>query len=351
MKISTPPSPSVAHAPRVQQGNLLQSLQVGQVLKAQVLEALNPNLLRLGIGKEQVLARNPGGLAAGQKLDLTVRQLQPQVQLQLAGSVGAESARVTLLREALPQQRPLGQVFQQLAGQLAQAPGSAASVSTALRALLQQALPLGQLNAAAVQSALQQSGALFESKLLGKQNTNADSKGRLLSLLGAARHLSDGPWARALLPLLEAALARIVMHQAASLAATTGAETSSPEWRFDLPLQLQEEVETVTMRLWQEAHSGQEEGGSIWRLSLRFELGEWGLVQAELHWLNEQLGSSFWCEQPRTQALLQEQLPVLEDWLTRSGIAVSDLLALQGQAPESAPHQRPPSSGLVDIRA
>ena len=342
----------MAHAPRVQQSQLLQSLQVGQVLKAQVLETLSPQLVRLGIGQQQVMARTPGGLSAGQNLDLTVRQLQPQVQLQLAGTVGAESARVTLLREALPQQQPLGQVFQQLAAHLSQAPGSAAELSSALRALLQQqVLPMGQLGAAAVQSALQLSGALFESKLLGKSRLDGDAKGQLLNLLSAARHLPDGPWVRALLPMLEAALSRIVMHQASSLGTAAQAEVTAPDWRFDLPVQVQDEIETVTVRVWEETAGRKTDEARIWRLSLRFDLAQWGLVQAELHWAGEQLSSSFWCEQPRTQALLQQQLPVLEGWLTRSGIEVSDLLALQGAPPEDPQHPRPPRSGLVDIRA
>ena len=116
MKISTPPSPSLAHAPRVQQGSQMQHLQVGQLLRASVVDVLSPQLARLAIGQEQVMARTGGGLVAGQQLDLKVAQLKPEVQLQLLQPKNTESARVSLLRAALPQQQPLGSVLSQLAG-------------------------------------------------------------------------------------------------------------------------------------------------------------------------------------------------------------------------------------------
>lgn len=348
MKISTPPSPSLAHAPRVQQGSQLQHLQVGQLLRASVVDVLSPNLARLAIGQEQVMARTGGGLVAGQELDLKVAQLKPEIQLQLAQQRSTESARISLLRAALPQQQPLGSVLSQIAGLMPQAPAGAASLLAPLQGLLAQLQPLNQLNGAMIQAALAQSGLDFEHKLLQqKADGRPDAKGQLLSLLAGARHLPDGPWARALLPLLEAALARVVMHQAGSLPAAEGAP---PEWRFDLPLQLADEPHTVTARLGQEAPGGEASEERAWHLSLRFELGEWGLMHAELRWVQETLSSSFWCEQARTLQAVYEKLPVLADWLSQSGITLGDLVALQGLPPAEA-RKAPPRSGLLDERA
>ena len=340
MKISTPPSPSLAHAPRVQQGS--------QMLRASVVDVLSPQLARLAIGQEQVMARTGGGLVAGQQLDLKVAQLKPEVQLQLLQPKNTESARVSLLRAALPQQQPLGSVLSQLAGLMPQAPATAVSLLAPLQGLMAQLQPLSQLNGAMIQAALSQSGLDFEHKLLQqKSDGRPDAKGQLLSLLAGVRHLPDGPWARALLPLLEAALARVVMHQAGSLPAADGAP---PEWRFDLPLQVADESQTVTVRLGQEAASEDSAEERPWHLSLRFELGEWGLMHAELRWAKEILSSSFWCEQARTREAVHEKLPVLADWLSQSGIRFGDLVALQGLPPTEA-EKVPPRSGLLDERA
>lgn len=294
------------------------------------------------------MARTGGGLVAGQQLDLKVAQLKPEVQLQLLQPKNTESARVSLLRAALPQQQPLGSVLSQLAGLMPQAPATAVSLLAPLQGLMAQLQPLSQLNGAMIQAALSQSGLDFEHKLLQqKSDGRPDAKGQLLSLLAGVRHLPDGPWARALLPLLEAALARVVMHQAGSLPAADGAP---PEWRFDLPLQVADESQTVTVRLGQEAASEDSAEERPWHLSLRFELGEWGLMHAELRWAKEILSSSFWCEQARTREAVHEKLPVLADWLSQSGIRFGDLVALQGLPPTEA-EKVPPRSGLLDERA
>lgn len=378
---------------------LLASLRPGQTLQAKVLSTPRADLAQLLIQDVRISARTGRALTPGQTLALTVLKGgdTPQLQVQQAPRpLAAED----VLRLALPRQLPLRETLSALSRVAQQAlpllPGPAKDT---LRALVDRGVPVRQVSAERIQQAVRDSGIFTEARLArGQPPTPGDRKALLMQLAaalprpttppssvspaGQATPTATGgqpdPLSRAALlgsalantltarqsptaaapaappgpdqavldrlwRLVDASIARIQSHQAASLAADDGAR---PAWQMEVPLLLPGGLtQAVELRIEPE-QSGNEDAQSPeagWLVTIGFVFPELGPVQAGVRLANGRISTTFWCELPSAAARFERHLPDLQAALEAAGLEVAHLAASQGKPPSGpalTPEQR-----------
>lgn len=149
--------------------------------------------------------------------------------------------------------------------------------------------------------------------------------------------------------LVDASLARIQTHQAASL---PGDDAARPAWQLDIPVVLAGGVlQTVEMRIEQEATAAEENGGEAgWQVTLGFSFSGLGPVKAGVRLVHDRIFTTFWCEQLDTVQRFDQQLPRLRQSLEEAGLDVAHLAASRGEPP-AVPTALQPRNNLLDERA
>jgi len=85
-----------------------------------------------------------------------------------------------------------------------------------------------------------------------------------------------------------------------------------------------DQAHDVHFRIEQE-NSAQDPAQQGWKVSIYFNFNTLGKLQADIHLMDNQVASVFYCEQDATSARVRSLLPVLQDNLDRAGFMVSGM--------------------------
>ncbi|MEE4380822.1 MAG: flagellar hook-length control protein FliK [Pseudomonadales bacterium] len=403
-RIHSPVAPASAPPGRSAGAEALAALRPGQRVDARVLEVLSSGTARLALAGTEVLANGRVPLQPGQQLSLSVVRLEPVLELRVARPAAPPDPRAEVLRVALPRQAPLADTLRSAAEALRELPvprdprSALGELRSALGRLLDRAVPPERLDAAGVRRALASSGLFLEAGLAARGRPDAgDLKAALLGLavrIGAAQGAAPaasttaaagttapatgpesapgseprpgesggaegrtaeprapGPEAalERLARAVGAALARVQVHQAASLPSQEGGAV----WQFDLPVASEGRRDAVEVRIARDGGGRRPEvadGGSAWSLTLHFDLPETGPVDVRLGLAGDAVAGTFWCSDPAARARFDAALPRLSEALGRAGLRVETLATAAGPAPAEERIPRP-RTALVDARA
>jgi len=279
--------------------NLRQGGQLPEGLRAAVerLFAALPDPTQLGSAKGVAQALSDSGALLEAKL--------------LAGQTGAlpNDLKANLLRL-------VGQLLPNLPGALPTASASANNVALALPALLREALGHQRQQAA---------GFPLPARVLNQLDGEADLE--------------------TLLKLAAAAIARLQTHQLSSLAQTqtTADGNLLTTWQLEVPMRDAQQMVAVQLKIQSEEQpqkGRKEQGETLWRVDLAFDLDPLGPLQVQAQLLRGSLSTQFWAERSETAALVSRELAHLRERLQASGLEVGELACRQGTPP------RGPRTGL-----
>ena len=238
----------------------------------------------------------------------------------------------------------------------------------------------GEISPVRLREWLLQSGLFLEANLAAGRPPGNDLKADLLTLLlqlrtrleqeltqkldrgpvgpeTGARTQTSGEPESAITKLLhlllrqtEGSLARVQLHQLSSLPTDDG---TRHVWQFELPIPRPHGGhDEFLVRLERERNPNADDTeGYRWRVTLNFDLARLGPIQAQLSLLEEQeVSTLFLAERDESAQLIKEQLPLLEQALTRAGLRIGSLAAQQSGKLDTEPHHRFPQP-LLDEKA
>lgn len=325
---------------------------------------LTANIMTLKIRGEVVSLKIPANLPPLQQVQvsrgttdqLLIRWSQPTPPLTTPVPTLTEAQAKTIessMRELLPQQITLTSGVQQL---LNSAQSSNASAAGQIDKVVQSLMLLFGVKPGAVEArhAIKQNisyGGLFtEHKLANNQPPPKDMKQFLGKMQVLAEQLPDAQ-KQIIQTTIEKMLARITTNQLHSLQHRQDrAETNERFFQLDLPVQNQNSLENVEMRISQRSQKNSlDETETIWKIRLHFDLEDAGSIDAELS-LNQEkneISASFTCANSDTAMSVRNQLESFKTQLTTLGLKVPALTCKQGiQRPQHSPIQKQ----LIDIK-
>jgi hypothetical protein len=341
------PSASSAAAAPASAGTLftltgaLPAARVGQTLHAVVI-ARSGDGATLDIDGKPYEARPSQTALLGQRFIVEVIRAERPAVLKVTGASNADEALRSALRAALPRQLPLQQVFARI-GEMPAASGGAPAA--ALKHLLQNLADAEDVTRGdTLKQALQDSGQFLERRLRSEappSELRRDLKANLLQLLDV---LNRSPEDDDLAHQVEAALARIQLHQLAAAAP----DHAPPAWAGEIPLRHGERVDVCRLRIDKDdGNRGADGGQAGWNTWISLDLKSLGPLHARLTLNGQALSSTLWAESDITAALLREHLDHLRQALQGLGLEVKELRCRCGRPP-FLPSDRPPA-GLLDI--
>lgn len=333
------------------QADLLQSLQVGQVLRATALSENIDGTVRLQIGAVKLNAQTLLATQVGQRLTLEVKQLAPLPELKLLVAPDLSALKADALKSILPRQQGLEVLMSQLLG-IADADISPPSpLGRGINAVLEQLLAAGKPGFRdMLAQALQRSGLLTEGLLLRGEAQGGDLKLNLLRLFTQVQTLltenaqlrpseeqpksADLKTLSDLLKSIDGALARIQAHQLASLKPE---HPAAPLWQFELPIRYGENVDLLQFLLKKEASKGDEEKTAAWNLTLVSNMSALGPLRIQLRLQADEIGVLICAREERTLSRALQHLDRLQHGLEQAGLKVTQIRAQQGQVERLEP--------------
>lgn len=322
--------------------------QVGQLLDAVVVSLIGQDKVSLQIGNALLEARTSLAIAPGQRLSLEVVQSDKQIVLRIITAPSKADPMIAALRTALPQQLPLQTAFTRFAAILASSPGLPPVVTALLKQLLQQ-LPSDQTitRTNTPRQVFMDSGLFLEHKL--SRNTqpvslDKDIKANLLRLLAELTQ-GQGNSVADLTRHAEAALARIQLHQLATLAQDQPPLT----WAGEIPVRHGNQIDVFQFRIEKDATHSAAADQQSWCTWLSFNLQTLGPLHAKITLTNKNIAAAFWAESNATADLVNEHLNYLHQTLEQAGLEVTDIQCRQGPPPFPPPDRLP--KGLLDLTA
>ncbi|MGI9319807.1 MAG: flagellar hook-length control protein FliK [Thiogranum sp.] len=137
-----------------------------------------------------------------------------------------------------------------------------------------------------------------------------------------------------LLQQVEAALARVQLHQLAAL--PREGERGLLEWLLEVPIRRGDDIDLWSIRIFAEHRQQQQEVRRqlpSWSVQLAFDLPGLGPIQAQVQLAGEQVSTRFWAEQQDTLPLLREHMHELRQALSDAGLDVDQLECQPGPRP------------------
>lgn len=262
------------------------------------------------------------------------------------------------MRESLPVQRPLAESLQQLANTQTQPNTSVQSqtnapgIDKAIQSILQlfSVTPGSQDAEQSIRQNLQLGGLFTENRLANQQPVNQDMK-QFLGKLDAMADQLPAAQRDSIKSAVESMMSRITQQQITQVQHRQDrTDTTERFYQLDLPVHFQEALDNVEMRL-QQRDSQNEYGQweTLWRIRLHFELGEDGMIDADVS-LNEStqaVSALFACSETSTANRVRGQLDEFSQRLAQLGFESSSLTCRQGNiAAQSNPIQKQ----LIDIK-
>ncbi len=114
---------------------------------------------------------------------------------------------------------------------------------------------------------------------------------------------------------------------------------------FNLLLKDKEQTQDVHFRIEQE-NAAQDPAQQGWKASIYFKFNTLGKLQADIHLMDNQVSSVFYCEQDTTSARVRSLLPVLQSNLDQAGFVVGGMRVSTRASVESP--VLPPQTHLLD---
>jgi hypothetical protein len=148
-----------------------------------------------------------------------------------------------------------------------------------------------------------------------------------------------------LLERTESALARVRLHQHASLPDPAG---RAAEWSMDLPVLIGTHQTLMQMQIHRDQHSETEtvaERG--WQMRFAINLPDMGEVGAQVSLRARTVGVMLWASDPEASAALDAEVAALRDSLAMAGLQPGAVIVRHGEPP-TAPAA--PSGHFVDAR-
>lgn len=316
-------------------------VQPGARLQA-VVTAGDGDDVTLAIGDRRFQASASQAVAPGQRLNLQVVQAGRPAILKVAGPGGEEDTLPRAMREALPRQLPLQQVFARLTAFPPMPGGTAAAL---LKHLLQNLPAIERLtDGNNFRSAVQNAGQFLERRLADAApaaEIRQDLKANLLRLLAALGQTPEP--AADLSRQIEAALARVQLHQLSAAAP----DANAPAWAGEIPLRHGDAVDVCRLRIDRDGGQDAERAASGWSAWITLDLRTLGPLHVRLTLGGGRLSTTVWAEAEATAALVSEHLDTLRQSLRDAGLDVAALQCHRGR-PRLLPADRLPT-GLLDI--
>lgn len=114
---------------------------------------------------------------------------------------------------------------------------------------------------------------------------------------------------------------------------------------FNLLLKDKDQAHDIHFRIEQE-NAAQDPAQQGWKVSIYFNFNTLGKLQADIHLMDNQVSSVFYCEQDATSARVRSLLPVLESNLDQAGFVVGGM-RVSTRASDESP-VLPPQTHLLD---
>jgi hypothetical protein len=114
---------------------------------------------------------------------------------------------------------------------------------------------------------------------------------------------------------------------------------------FNLLLKDKDQAHDIHFRIEQE-NTAQDPTQQGWKVSIYFSFNTLGKLQADIHLMDNQVSSVFYCEQDATSARVRSLLPVLQDNLDKAGFIVNGM-RVSTRASDESP-VLPPQTHLLD---
>lgn len=349
-----------------------QPLKLGEILRAFVQEQLEDKvfLLRLDGDGRTLTASSSASLRPGQMLELEVIKLGTMPELRVIprgpDSGSAESPVQQALRRFLPQQEPLAEVIHELRQLIAQAGRTSALPATIMRMLAHLVDAIHEKSELAtpegLAKGLSNSGIFLEAKLAGDIGTVADTvvsdfKANLLRVLDRlkAHRTPDqpnvpapesGPGIERIQRQIEAALAKVVTDQLASLPAE---DTAPSVWQLEIPFTDGPHHDAAKLLVAKDARSGSEGADDYWAVDLELHPPGLGRFCARIVFKGGRIDTYLWSNTAATSELIREQCERLRARLHGAGLSIGQLRPLD-RPPDSKPSDNI-SMPLVDLRA
>ena len=372
------------------QGKVVAREQLLQGRSQQVIYKVLVNLLNTPLAGSKLSLETPLPLPLGSLLSAQVQGSQALNFLPLSGRLD-QLALSQQLGSQSNRQGSLEGLFNALQGLRGNA-----EISVGLRTSIDKlfgALPdAAQLSTAkGLAAALENSGILLESKLLGGQGQAlpTDLKANLLrlitqllpnlpagtpltaanaslaqampalarDLLGSLGKASNRQQAlsfplpsrllqamdgeadlEALLKLAAAAISRLQTHQLSSLAQSQVGPDGNllTTWQLELPMRNQQELVPLQVKIQRDegnAQSKSEKKETLWKVELAFDLDPLGPLQVQAQLAHGRLSSQLWAERSSTVSLIDAELDNLRQRLSAAGLQVGELACSQGMPP------------------
>lgn len=387
-----------------------QALKLGDILRAVVETRLKDNAfqLRLDSGGRALVAYSGANLKPGQILELEVVKLETTPELRILPRStelpASDSTVQQALRLFLPKQKPLAHIIpelQQLAAQARQSSSLPAPITEALESFLA-SIPRksDMMSPEGLEKWCSNSGLFLEAKLAAAVDSSADFidsdlKARLLRVLDSLKTLRANPKATpevvrvstsgtpptapharenelsaaprttlsapdgqlAVAPgnevgieriteKVEAALARVVTDQLASLPGNTAAALV---WHLEIPFTDGQHHDAARLLVAKDAESTGTDGTDCWSLTLELHPPGLGTFCARILLKDERIDVYLWNDTATTSDLIREQCERLNARLHGVGLTVGQLTALN-RPPDSLRSENP-FPPLLDLRA
>jgi hypothetical protein len=339
--------------------------RAGQILNAVVSRVSNVGTATLNVNNVAIDVRGSAPLIVGARLRLEVAQMGTSVTLRILPP--PENTTLTdTVRQLLPRQESLAPLMARLGSLLtanaAQRPALGVvppPLADAARQLFARIATREHVaSPEGLRQAILNAGLFFERQLLTPQPPqSADIKGALLKLIADLRTISPRSSASALpagrtsgapppgepiapAPLFDmledgaqAALARIVLQQLASLPRSEG---DAPQWFLDLPFRQGEHVHLVRLHIYREKHPRDPKHLPAWCVRLSFDLVTLGPVSVLVTWFGGAASISLWAQRDDTARLFDAHLAALRTRLHDDGVPIRHMQCEHGTAPFAA---------------
>lgn len=268
------------------QPELSQVLRDGRVLTGSVLSNPGDGTLMLALGRHRVPAETNLRMDPGDHFFARVEEGPGGIVLRLLGGVGlGESHLLGALRAVIGEDRPVGQLLQELAGRLRSSitrGGKAANALEDLLTSLQRELVDGDADGESLRKTLQGSALRYEAALLSAARGGAGAstfaaiaaglKGKLLELLDK---LEDGP--------IKEAVARALSGLEAEQLLNAARRESGDPLIWSFPFADGSGWTTARLAIHEQAHGADEEDQQgVQRLVLGVSFSRLGPIRADL---------------------------------------------------------------------